>query len=239
VKARARALVIGAGGLGCAAGLALARSGLELSLTILDPDRVELGNVHRQVLFGDGDVGMETAPLAARRIAALSAGRIEARGIALELDAKNALGLFREHQLVLEGCDRSEVKFLAADAAVLAPVPVVQAGVVGLAGWALATVPFEGACLRCVFEDVPTGAVATCAADGVLGPAVGTVGAIAADLAAHVLGGGGGALVRWDARGSSGRASRVARRRTCPLCGDEDRAIRDLSEERYLRPGCA
>lgn len=242
--------MIGAGGLGCAAGLALAGARgalsdaeLALSITFVDPDRVERSNLHRQVLFGEADVGRPKAEQAAARARALG---IEARGIEARFDVASALALAREHDLVIEGTDRHEAKFLAADACGIAGVPIAHAGVVRWAGWAMACAPGASACLRCVFEDVPRGAsVATCAEAGVIGPAVGAIGALEAQLALRLLAAGTaaggdatGVLVRYDALAGAARSSRVHRREDCPLCGAAP-AIRELREERYAALGCA
>ncbi|AKF06814.1 Sulfur carrier protein adenylyltransferase ThiF [Sandaracinus amylolyticus] len=234
-------LVIGAGGLGCAAGIALARSGLELDVTLVDPDRVERSNLHRQVLFDDRDVGHSKAERAAEKLHALSGGAITARGVIDRVDVTNAEQLARAHDVVVEGTDRHESKFLAADAAALARTPVVHAGVVRWAGWAMASTPFESACLRCVFEDVPSGEVETCSEAGVIGPAVGVMGALEAALAVQILEGRrevAGVLHRFDARTASARTSRVKSRASCPLCG-ERATIRALDRERYAAPACA
>lgn len=242
-----RILLIGAGGLGCAAGLALAASGLRLSITVIDPDRVERSNLHRQVLYRERDIGEPKAVLAAR---ALGAASIESRAIVDRVGVGNAIGLLAEHDLVIEGTDRHEAKFLAADAAVIAERAIVHAGIVGWAGWALACCPRRGACLRCVFEEIPGGAaVLSCAENGVIGAAVGVLGAIQASLAAAWIagepsagepgaGGSGaaGQLVRYDARSAAGRASRVARREDCAVCGDRP-SIRALDATRYA-PSC-
>ncbi|WP_236605625.1 HesA/MoeB/ThiF family protein [Sandaracinus amylolyticus] len=235
-------LVIGAGGLGCAAGIALARSGIELDVTFVDPDRVERSNLHRQVLFDDRDVGHPKAERAAEKMHAISGGAITARGVIDRVDVTNAEALSRAHDVVIEGTDRHESKFLAADAAALARTPVVHGGVVRWAGWAMASTPFESACLRCVFEDVPRDTdVETCAEAGVIGPAVGIIGALEAALAVQILEGrreAAGVLHRFDVRTASARTSRVKSRASCPLCG-ERATIRALDEDRYAARACA
>lgn len=239
---RRSVLLIGAGGLGCAAGLALARSGVPLALTFVDPDRVERSNLHRQVLFDEGDVDHPKAERAAARVRAISEGVADARGIVGRFDAENGEALARAHDVVIEGTDRHGAKFLAADACALARTPVVHGGVVRFAGWAMAATPFESACLRCVFEDVPQDAeVETCAEAGVIGPAVGVVGALEAALAVQILEGRrevAGVLHRVDVLAGSARTSHVRARAGCPLCG-ERASIRTLDQDRYGAPTCA
>src|SRR5689334_22563373 len=168
--ASARVVLVGAGGLGCAAARVLVECGVG-GLTILDDDRVEESNLQRQTLFEDADVGGSKALLAAERLSALSAqlGQ-KSKFVAREIRVlpENALSLLAGADLVLEGADNFATKFLVADACALASVPLVQAGAVRWVGWALASVPGRTACMRCVFEDMPSGQQDTCAAAGVI-----------------------------------------------------------------------
>lgn len=236
-----RVLLVGAGGLGSPAALALARSGVA-AITIVDDDLVARSNLHRQTLYSAADVGRPKAVVAAERLAAearergyaLAVTPIEARFV-----PDDALALVEGHDVVVEGADNFATKFLVADACAIARVPCVQAGAVRWSGWALATLPGHSACLRCVFEDVPRDRVETCAEAGVVGPVVGVLGAIEAALALCLLGRGGGAAgVLWSYRGLEGalRRSRVARRAGCALCEGE---ITDVREDRYLGAPCA
>ncbi len=221
-----RVLLVGAGGLGSAAGLVLARAGIELELTIIDHDRVETSNLPRQVIYRNDDLNREKVACAARALR----GEAASHGVVLttsaleqRFDIENALSLVRAHDLVLEGTDNHETKFLVADACVMSGVPLVQAGVVGWSGWVLATRPHESACLRCIFEEIPSNAsVATCTNDGVLGAAVGVIGGLEAALAIQLLQGKcTGALLRYDVLTGSARTSRLERRSDCALCGLE------------------
>jgi adenylyltransferase/sulfurtransferase len=239
--AGARVLVVGVGGLGCPAASILARSGVG-RITLLDDDRVELSNLHRQPLFGAADVGRPKADVAARALTSLAraAGRdLETVAREIRLVPGNALDQVTGHDLVVEGSDTFATKFLAADACALAGVPVVQAGAVRWGGWALASVPGRAACLRCVFEDIPAGAQATCAAAGIVGAVVGVVGALQAALALRVLlGDATAAGEMWSYAGLPGTLRRrsLARRTDCPLCSG---GIRDTEGSRYAPPECA
>jgi molybdopterin/thiamine biosynthesis adenylyltransferase len=236
-----RLLVIGAGGLGCAALLALepvARAA-DLAITIVDPDRVERSNLHRQVLYGERDVGAPKADLAAAW--ARSHAGVAARAIVGRFDAEGAVAIARAHDIVIEGTDRLETKFLAADACALASVPVVHAGIVRWSGWAMGSVPGASACLRCVFEEPPgpDASVPTCAEAGVIGAAVGALGAIEAALALRLASGDHGAagvVLRYDALAGVARSSPVRRRATCALCGEAP-TIRTIESSRYA-PAC-
>lgn len=230
----ARALVIGAGGLGCPAALALARSGVG-SLTLADDDDVDLSNLHRQILYGERDVGRAKVECAARSLERLSAGVIVEQRPE-RIVPENARELVRGFDVVLEGSDNFATKFLTADACALERVPVVHGAGIRWIGTALAVGAAGAPCYRCVFEDVPEGAQAGCNDAGVMGPVVGIVGAIMADLALSLLSGAAvaGTLVTFDGKTGVRRARSIAARRACPLCGDE-KVITDVSALRYER----
>ena len=236
-------LVIGAGGLATPLLTILARS-VDVAITIIDDDVVDETNLHRQLLYRDEDVGRPKLEVVRERVhdeAARAGRRIDVRTIEGRFTPDNALSLVHEHALVLEGADNLATKFLAADAARIASRPIVQAGVVRWAGWALAADAQGGACLRCVFEDVPSDRVETCATAGVVGPVVGVVGALAASLAIRILGhetSVGGTLYHYDALAGSLRQRRPGARPDCPLCGARA-SIRAIDEARYVPTTCA
>lgn len=242
-------LVIGLGGLACPALSVLAKSGVT-RFTLVDDDCVDVSNLQRQVLFDDADVGRLKAEVAAARVRALAPQpeRVQCAPVVDRLVPDNALALAQGHALILEGADNFATKFLAADVAKLAQVPVVQAGAVRFGGWALAswygagaeeprasTVPAgDGACVRCIFEDIPREQPETCAAAGVLGPVVGVLGALQAALALELLRGqarAAGVLFSYEALPGTLRRRRLARRAGCPLCAGH---IRDLDPGRYF-----
>ncbi len=235
IASDANVLLIGAGGLGSPAALVLAKSGIK-RMTIVDDDVVDASNLHRQLLFDESDVGADKVERAASRL--LREG-VEVQGISGRFLPANALELARAHTLVIEGADNFATKFLACDACAIARVPLVSAGAVRWNGWALASVPSESPCLRCVFEDLPRDRVETCAEAGVVGPVVGVLGAICAALALRILGGetsAAGELWSYRALQGSLRSSRVNRRRGCSAC---EGAFTDLSEERYAPAQCS
>lgn len=234
----ARVLVVGLGGLGCPSAIALARAGVG-TLGFADDDLVDVTNLHRQILFDDADVGRPKVEAAAAAIARLAPGvRVERH--ATRLLPPNAVELVSRYDLVLEGSDNFATKFLAADACALAERPIVHAAAVRWHGTALAVGPRGGPCYRCLFEDVPLEDAPNCAEAGVVGPVVGLVGAAQADLALSVLEGADvyGELFTFDGKAVEARRRRVARRRSCALCGDE-RRIRDIEAQRYVEGVCA
>lgn len=217
-----RVLVVGAGGLGAPAAEVLVDHGVG-RLRLVDDDRVEASNLHRQLLFGDGDVGAAKADAGARTLEARArrAGSpSQVEPLVTRFVPATAAALLQDVDLVVEGTDNFPSKFLVADACAGAGVPVVHAGVIRWAGWVLAagrSLPdAHGLCLRCVFEDVPAGAQASCDEAGVVGPVVGVVGAMAASLALRLLAGHpGGSLTRYE--GLAGRL-RTTHPRPRPSC---------------------
>ena len=238
MKARkdARVLLVGVGGLGCPGAMVLARAGVG-TLGIADDDEVELSNLHRQILFSDMDVGVHKVEAARRALLALAPGlAIEAH--ATRLLPGNAVDLVRRYDVVLEGSDNFATKFLAADACALAGVPIVHAAAVRWNGTALAVGRTGAPCYRCLFEDLPDGEGPSCAEAGVMGPMVGVVGAIAADLVLSMIDGGdvSGALVTFDGKTDAFRRKTIAPRIDCALCGAPRRIAR-IDPERYTNVG--
>jgi molybdopterin/thiamine biosynthesis adenylyltransferase len=245
-RRHARVLLVGLGGLGCPAALALARAGVAV-LGLCDDDVVERSNLHRQILFDDRDVGTPKLDAAARALASgAAAGHAppELRLHRTRLLPDNALSIVREYDVVLEGSDNFATKFLAADACALARVAVVHASAVRWIGTALAVGAGGAPCYRCLFEDVlPAADAPGCADAGVMGPVVGIVAAAQVDLALSLLDGSPaeGQLVTFDGRTDVLRRRTISRRADCPLCGPEPRAARieRIETDRYISPACA
>lgn len=173
--AKLRVLLIGAGGLGAPALIDLAARGVR-NCTILEPDRLELSNLHRQILYREQDIGEPKAVLAERWLRErLPDAKIDARVAAFSEETRD---LIAEHDLVLDGTDRFETKLAIADACLDLGTRFVFAGVVGLEGQALGVIPGRSACPRCLFEEAPAPGVApSCAEIGILGPVAGIVAA--------------------------------------------------------------
>jgi molybdopterin-synthase adenylyltransferase len=170
-----RATVVGAGGLGGPLALALGAAGIELA--IVDPDAVEISNLHRQIHFTSVDVGKPKASVLAGAVVARGG---VAKGYQLRWTAGDADDISADSDLIVDGSDDPATKFAVADWAVATGRPYVIAGALRYGGNALAGAPGH-ACYRCLFEE-PV-AAATCQAAGVLGPVVGAIGGVAAALA--------------------------------------------------------
>jgi molybdopterin/thiamine biosynthesis adenylyltransferase len=224
-----RVLVVGAGGLGSPVLRLLAQSGVA-HITVVDDDRVDESNLHRQTLYTKDDVGHSKIERAANVLRGICPG-LSVRAVEGRFVPGTAMALLEDHDLVIEGADNLATKFLVADAAHLSGLPAVQAGAVRWAGWAFCALP-ESACLRCLFEDIPGDRVETCAEAGVLGPVVGVLGGLEAAFVCRLLQGErpGGELWHYDALKGALRKTFVRRRSDCPLCTGE---IQDLRMERY------
>jgi adenylyltransferase/sulfurtransferase len=226
-----RVLIVGAGGLGSPAALMLAAAGVG-TLGIVEFDRLEPSNLHRQVLYDAGGVGRPKADLAAERLKALNPF-IEIVVHPVRANAETIPSLFAAYDLALDCTDNFTAKYLLGDAAILFGKPLVQASIHRFEGQLLTIDPHsEGGCLRCLWrEPPPEGAVGNCAEVGVLGVVPGLFGTLQAAEALKIILGLPGALDRhlliMDALTLESR--RIARRRDaeCPLCG-ENPTIRAL-----------
>ncbi len=218
----ARVLVVGAGGLGCPASLALAHAGVG-HLTLVDPDRVDVTNLHRQLWHRTPDVGRLKAESAAAGLVR-AFPELSTEAIPERVDADNAEALFRAHDVVIDATDGTVTKFFLSDVAVLTGVPLVYGGVLRMQGQAMRIDP-DGPCLRCLYEaPPPPDTVPTCAQAGVLGSMAGFVGTLQALLALERLSGavgparGEAVLHVVDGAALSGRTVRVPRVPDCASC---------------------
>lgn len=230
-----RVLLVGLGGLGCPAALALVRAGVGV-LRLCDDDQVDEGNLHRQILFGPDDVGADKLVAAERTLQPLA----RASGTRIELVRsrflpENARALAHDVDLVIEGADNFATKFLAADACYLEGRPIVHGAGLRWLGTAWSVTAVGRPCYRCLFEDVPAEPQANCDAVGVMGPVVGIVGALMAELALRMLSAGGSCNQLWtlDGKTDTLRRVQVTARADCALCGSTP-SIHDIEESRYL-----
>lgn len=183
--AAAHVLVIGAGGLAAPVLPYLAGAGIG-RITLVDADRVSLSNLHRQVLFGEGDLDRLKVDVAAERIRALNS-ECAVETVSSPLDPLNAPSLIGEASIVLDCADSFAASYILSDSCFAGGVPLISASVLGLSGYVggfCASAPS----LRAVFPDLPEQA-ASCATAGVLGPVVGMIGAAQAQMALAVIAG--------------------------------------------------
>jgi sulfur-carrier protein adenylyltransferase/sulfurtransferase len=185
--AAARVLVIGAGGLGCPVLSYLAGAGVG-TLGVVDGDRLDASNLHRQTMYDARDVGELKAELAKRRIAALNPA-IAVQIWTEPLHAGNIAEVFAEFDLVVECTDDMHSRYLSNDAAILTGTPLILASVYQYEGQLQVVSAKPGApCLRCLWPEEPAPGVAgSCAESGVLGPVPGVLGAMQAAEALKIL----------------------------------------------------
>jgi molybdopterin/thiamine biosynthesis adenylyltransferase len=217
----ASVLIVGVGALGCAAAHALAAHG-GTDLTVVDDDNVELSNLQRQVLYGDGDVGRPKAATAAARLRS-EFPNLRISATQTRLDDDNALELFESHDYVVDGTDNPTSKFLINKVGISTSTPFCYAGVERTQGQLLAVSPGETACLACLFPDQEVDDNGGCAALGILAPVAGVVGALQAGAAAAALdlgdGPSPGHLISYDAGTAGWRQVKLQRALDCPVCG--------------------
>src|SRR6185437_6533098 len=184
---RASVLVVGCGGLGVPAMTYLAAAGVG-RIGLVDGDRLEASNLHRQTLYSLADVGLPKVELAAERLRALNP-EVDVRTHALRLDAATAPAIIAPYSLVIDCTDNFSTKFMLNDTCVRLRKPVIFSSVYQYEGQLQVVRPERGgACLRCVWpEATRDGLVGNCAEAGVLGPVPGTFGSLQALEALKLL----------------------------------------------------
>ena len=220
--ARARVLVVGAGGLGAPVLQYLAAAGIG-RLGIVDDDTVDITNLQRQVIYGTSDVGRPKVSVAAERIAALNP-HVAVDPIAVRLDPGNARELVRLYDVVVDATDTFEARYLINDACRLEQRPDVYGSIFRFDGQISVFAP-GGPCYRCLFPEAPPpGSVPTCAEGGVLGVLAGLIGTWqAAEVLKLILGIGtplAGRLLLVDTLAARVREIAIAVDPDCPLHGD-------------------
>jgi adenylyltransferase/sulfurtransferase len=218
----ARVLAIGAGGLGSPLALYLAAAGVG-TLGIVDFDVVDYTNLQRQVLHTTADVGRPKLQSAAEKLKAINP-LINLRMFETRLTSANALELFRQFDIVVDGTDNFPTRYLVNDACVLTGRPNVYGSIFRFEGQASVFATEAGPCYRCLYpEPPPPGLVPSCAEGGVLGILPGLVGMIqATETIKLVLGKGEpliGRLLLVDALGMKFRELRLRKNPECPMCG--------------------
>lgn len=191
LKLRAsRALVCGVGALGSVVADTLARAGVG-KLRIVDRDFVELNNLQRQMLFDERDVaaGAPKAIAVTEKLRVINS-EIEIEPVVADIDPSNILGLCDGVDVIVDGTDNFETRFLMNDAALKLGIPWVYGGAIGAEGRTMTILPGETPCLRCVMaEPPPPGTSPTCDTAGIVGPVIHVVGAIEAMEALKILAG--------------------------------------------------
>src|ERR1051325_9415358 len=217
----ARVLCIGTGGLGSPLALYLAAAGVG-TIGLVDFDVVDFTNLQRQIIHSTPDVGRPKLDSAAGKLAAMNPF-VEVRRFETRLTSANALELFRDFDIIVDGTDNFPTRYLVNDACVLTGKPNVYGSIFRFEGQATVFGMPDGPCYRCLYpEPPPPGLVPSCAEGGVLGVLPGIVGSIQAmETIKLILGAGDsliGRLLLFDALGMKFRELKLRKNPDCPMC---------------------
>ena len=218
----ASVLCIGTGGLGSPLALYLAAAGVG-TLGLVDFDVVDFTNLQRQIIHSTADVGRSKLDSASDKIEAMNPF-VEVRRFDTRLSSENALRIFRDFDIIVDGTDNFPTRYLVNDACVLSGKPNVYGSIFRFEGQASVFGTKEGPCYRCLYpEPPPPGLVPSCAEGGVLGILPGLVGVIQATETIKLILGAGdpliGRLLLVDALGMRFRELKLRKNPDCPVCG--------------------
>jgi len=219
----AKVLLIGAGGLGSPTALYLAASGVG-TIGLVDDDVVDESNLQRQVLHGVDRLGMRKVDSAELTLRGLNPETNVVKHVE-RLGADNVERLIRDYDVIVDGTDNFDTRYVLNDAAVKLRKPVVHGSIYRWDGQVTTFVPFEGPCYRCMYPTQPPAELApACSVAGVLGVLPGIVGLMQANEVFKLLLGVGdtlaGRLLMFDAMGTAFDEVRIWRDPACPACGD-------------------
>jgi adenylyltransferase/sulfurtransferase len=219
----AKVLCIGTGGLGSPLGLYLAAAGIG-TLGLVDFDIVDQSNLQRQIMHGESTVGKLKVDSAKDRLADMNSD-VEVVTYNTRLSSENALEIFKDYDIIVDGTDNFPTRYLANDAAVLLGKPYIYGCILRFEGQASVFHSKEGPCYRCLYpEPPPPGLVPSCAEGGVLGILPGIIGLIqATEVVKLILGKGEtliGRLMIFDALAMKFRELKLRKDKDCPICGD-------------------
>jgi adenylyltransferase/sulfurtransferase len=233
----AKVLLLGAGGLGSPVGLYLAAAGVGL-IGIADPDKVEISNLHRQIVHGFDTLGLPKTISAAEALGEINPGlkvALHPEGFTVE----NAADLVARYDVVVDGTDNFATRFLAADACVLGGRPLIHGSVLREAGQVGVFLPQAG-CYRCLYPTIPdASSVPTCADAGVFGATCGVIGSwMASEVIAVLLAKRTASrLLVIDVAAGAARPIALSADPACPCCGAAP-AIRSLEKSAYAPVSC-
>jgi molybdopterin/thiamine biosynthesis adenylyltransferase/rhodanese-related sulfurtransferase len=220
---QARVLTVGAGGLGSPLALYLAAAGVG-TLGIVDFDIVDQSNLQRQIIHGTSDLGRPKMESAREKVEDINPN-VKVEAFEEALTSENALEIFEDFDVIVDGTDNFPTRYLVNDACVLLGKPNVYGSIFRFEGQASVFYANEGPCYRCLYpEPPPPGLVPSCAEGGVLGILPGAIGTIQATETVKLLLGIGepliGRLLLYDALGMRFREMKLRKDPNCPVCGE-------------------
>jgi sulfur-carrier protein adenylyltransferase/sulfurtransferase len=237
----ASVLMIGTGGLGAPLGMYLAAAGVG-RIGVVDFDVVDSSNLQRQIIHGTRDVGRPKIASARDRLHDINP-HVQIDSYEARLTSENALKLFKEYDVIVDGTDNFPTRYLVNDACVLTGKPNVYGSIFRFEGQASVFWAAKGACYRCLYpEPPPPGLVPSCAEGGVLGVLPGIVGTIQANETIKIILGGGEPLINrlllFDAWKMRFRELKLRKDPACPICGEKAtiKELIDYEEFCGLRP---
>ena len=218
---QASVLVAGSGGLGSPVAYYLAAAGIG-RIGLLDADTVDLSNLQRQILHFTPDLGRPKVESAREKVSALNPD-IQISAIGERMNEKNFREIISQFDLVVDGTDNFEARFLINQACVEQRKPYIFGGVLGYSGQVMTIIPGEGPCLSCVFRNMPSVDAPSCDREGVLGAIPGLIGALEVAEAIKVILKIGeplvGRLLTCDALTMQFMPIEIKRDPECPVCG--------------------
>jgi sulfur-carrier protein adenylyltransferase/sulfurtransferase len=229
-------LMIGAGGLGSPVGSYLAAAGVG-RLGIVDFDVVDESNLHRQILFGQDDIGKSKLERAKARLSAINP-HIQIETYETRVTSANAMEILSKYDIVVDGTDNYPTRYLVNDACVLLKKPNVYGSIFRFEGQASVFDAQKGPCYRCLYsEPPPPGLVPSCAEGGVLGILPGLIGVIQATETVKILLGRGetlvGRLLLYDSLGMTFRELKLRKNPDCVICSDHPKITKLIDYEQF------
>ena len=223
IKKDSMVTVIGAGGLGSPVLYYLAAAGVG-AIQIIDSDKVDLTNLQRQILYNTSSVNKDKAEEAESVLRSLNPN-LSILSQNARLTAANIEGIFQGSNLIIEGSDNFETKFLVNDACHFLSIPLILAGILRFEGQVIGILPKQTSCYRCIFHSPPDAdSVPNCGEAGVIGSVAGIIGSIqATESIKFLLGqeqGIFGSILSVDAKTMEFRKISIPKNKACPLCGD-------------------
>src|SRR4028118_1525650 len=232
----AKVLTVGTGGLGSPLALYLAAAGIG-TIGIVDFDIVDESNLQRQIIHGTSDVGRPKVQSACEKIKDINPN-VEVRIHEEALTSENALEIFADYDVIVNGTDNFPTRYLVNDACVLLGKPNVYGSIFRFEGQASVFYVEHGPCYRCLYpEPPPPGLVPSCAEGGVLGILPGAIGVVQATEAVKLILGIGepliGRLMLYDALGMSFREMKLRKDPGCPICGENPTVTELIDYEEF------
>jgi len=231
-----KVLLIGAGGLGSPSAFYLAAAGVG-TLGIVDNDVVDRSNLQRQILHTNDRVGTPKVESARQTLTALNPD-VKVIGYQERLSSENILGIIKDYDVIVDGCDNFPTRYLVNDACVMTGKPNVHGSIFQFEGQASVFYPHKGPCYRCLFpEPPPPGAAPSCQEAGVLGVLPGLVGTVQALETIKLLLGIGkpliGRMVYFDTLSMELRIHKLRKDKNCPVCGERPTVTKLIDYEEF------